>query len=115
MHKIKAPKNNILGKNKAMMKKFLLLSYLVIFVTAEVNITNFFPFGSANGDTELVRGSDVSSPPLNLSMAFPFFGFPQTTLWVNENGLISFTRKISDFTPWCKAAQSDYRIIAPFW
>uniref|UniRef100_A0AC35F270 Uncharacterized protein n=1 Tax=Panagrolaimus sp. PS1159 TaxID=55785 RepID=A0AC35F270_9BILA len=97
------------------MNKFLLLICLIVCVTSEVNISDFFPFGTANGDAELIRGSDVSSPPLNLSMAFPFFGLPQATLWINENGLISFNRKISDFTPWCKAAQSDYRIIAPFW
>uniref|UniRef100_A0A914QUX2 NIDO domain-containing protein n=1 Tax=Panagrolaimus davidi TaxID=227884 RepID=A0A914QUX2_9BILA len=39
----------------------------------------------------------------------------QPQLWVNENGILSFYEKISEFTPWCSAVPMQYRMIAPFW
>ncbi|KAE9546599.1 hypothetical protein FO519_010189 [Halicephalobus sp. NKZ332] len=39
----------------------------------------------------------------------------QSTLWVNENGILSFVGPIHDFKPWCNPVVTQYRMIAPFW
>ncbi|PAV61412.1 hypothetical protein WR25_01754 [Diploscapter pachys] len=82
---------------------------------SEVSLEDFFPFGTENGDAELPRVDDGSSPPITLDSPFPYFDVPQPTLWVNENGLVSFNRKIPEFTPFCKPVPEAYRMIAPFW
>uniref|UniRef100_A0A914P1I8 Uncharacterized protein n=1 Tax=Panagrolaimus davidi TaxID=227884 RepID=A0A914P1I8_9BILA len=96
----------------------ILLPLLIIplLVNAEVPLTSFFPYGTSNGDAKLQTVDDGSSAPQNLSIPFPFFNVPQSTLWVNENGIITFDRKSSQFTPYCKPVPSGGgRIIAPFW
>lgn len=93
----------------------LLLSILIPLTTAEVSLEDFFPFGIENEDEQLARVDDGSSPPITLLYPFPFFDVSQPNLWVNENGLISFSTKISEFTPFCKPVPSQYRMIAPFW
>ena len=50
----------------------------------------FAPFGSIVGDSILSRGQYVSSQALFLSPAFPYFGRNMTSLYINNNGFLSF-------------------------
>ena len=98
-----------------MQRLLVLLLFLISIAQSEVSLNDFFPFGKENGDDELPRVDDGSSQPIKLVYPFPFFDVPQPTLWVNENGLISFNMSISEFTPYCRPVPSQYRMIAPFW
>jgi len=80
-------------------------------VTA-VPLSAFIPFGQAVGDTRLQANDDGSSSPISLRVHFPFFGVPQPTLFVNNNGNITFTSPLSDFTPF--VFPSGNKIIAPY-
>jgi hypothetical protein len=80
-------------------------------VTA-VPLSAFIPFGQAAGDTRLPANDDDSSPAISLRVPFPFFGIPQPTLFVNNNGNITFTSPLSDFTPF--VFPSGNKIIAPY-
>ena len=80
-------------------------------VTA-VPLSAFIPFGQAAGDTRLQANDDGSSQTISLHVPFPFFGVPQPTLFVNNNGHITFTSPLSDFTPF--VFPSGNKIIAPY-
>jgi Nidogen-like/Dockerin type I domain len=80
-------------------------------VTA-VPLSAFIPFGQAVGDTRLQANDDSSSSPISLRVPFSFFGVPQPTLFVNNNGNITFTSPLPDFTPF--VFPSGNKIIAPY-
>jgi hypothetical protein len=79
---------------------------------AAVPLSAFIPFGQAAGDTRLPANNDGSSPAINLRVPFPFFGVLQSTLFVNNNGNITFTSSLLDFTPF--VFPSGNKIIAPY-
>lgn len=92
------------------------LFYIIISSSfAIVSVSNFFPFGTQYGDTELDRGDDTSSSSIHLSIVFPFFDKKQQNLWVNVNGAVSLAAPISTYTPVCEAVSASYSMIAPFW
>jgi len=80
-------------------------------VTA-VPLGTFIPFGQAAGDTRLPANDDGSSQSISLRVPFPFFGVPQLTLFVNNNGNITFTSSLPDFTPF--VFPSGNKVIAPY-
>jgi hypothetical protein len=86
----------------------LLLSSTV----AAVPLSAFIRFGQAVGDTRLQANDDGSSAPISLRESFPFFGVSQQSLFVNNNGNITFNSSLSDFTPF--AFPSVNQIIAPY-
>uniref|UniRef100_A0A8D2M856 Sushi, nidogen and EGF like domains 1 n=1 Tax=Zonotrichia albicollis TaxID=44394 RepID=A0A8D2M856_ZONAL len=50
-----------------------------------------------------------------LSIPFPFFGAGHTGLYVNNNGIISFLKEVSQFTPVAFPISKDRRVVAAFW
>uniref|UniRef100_A0A8C0EDJ7 Sushi, nidogen and EGF like domains 1 n=1 Tax=Bubo bubo TaxID=30461 RepID=A0A8C0EDJ7_BUBBB len=50
-----------------------------------------------------------------LSVPFPFFGAGHTGLYVNNNGIISFLKEVSQFTPVAFPISKDRRVVAAFW
>lgn len=92
-----------------------IITLLVSKSTAIVPLSDFFPFGLSNGDAAVEHGDDNSSPPVPISIAFPFFNISHTTLWVNTNGVMSLAEAIREFTPTCTPVTADYRMVTPFW
>jgi hypothetical protein len=90
----------------------VLFALLLSPTVAAVPLSTFIPFGQAAGDTRLQANDDGSSLPINLRVPFHFFGVPQQTLFVNNNGNITFKSSLSDFTP--VAFPSGNQIIAPY-
>ncbi|XP_069006982.1 sushi, nidogen and EGF-like domain-containing protein 1 isoform X4 [Embiotoca jacksoni] len=76
---------------------------------------DFYPFGQDKGDSQTVAQDDGGSRLLEISVAFPFFGDRHTGLYVNNNGLVSFLREVSQFTPVAFPIAGDRRVVAPFW
>lgn len=59
------------------------------------------------------RNDDGFSGPINLGFTLNFFGFDYTQFWANNNGNISFSDGISDYTPSGPQGASQ-PIISPF-
>lgn len=82
---------------------------------AAVSLQDFYPFGREQGDARTVAQDDGGSRLVDISVAFPFFGDRHTGLYVNNNGLVSFLREVSQFTPVAFPIAGDRRVVAPFW
>ncbi|XP_051928957.1 sushi, nidogen and EGF-like domain-containing protein 1 isoform X1 [Hippocampus zosterae] len=82
---------------------------------AAVTMEDFYPFGPERGDVQTAAQDDGGSGLLDISVAFPFFGDRHTGLYVNNNGLVSFLREVSQFTPVAFPIAGDRRVVAPFW
>ena len=90
----------------------VLLVFLLSPTVGAVPRNAFIPFGPSVGDTRLLPNDDGSSTSINLRVPFRFFGVPQSTLFVNNNGNITFGASLSDFTP--SVFPSGNKIIAPY-
>uniref|UniRef100_A0AAY5EGM2 Sushi, nidogen and EGF-like domain-containing protein 1 n=1 Tax=Electrophorus electricus TaxID=8005 RepID=A0AAY5EGM2_ELEEL len=84
-------------------------------VDPAVPLEDFYPFGQECGDSQTDRLDDGGSGLVGISVAFPFFGDRHTGLYVNNNGLVSFLREVSQFTPVAFPIAGDRRAVAPFW
>ncbi|KAJ3599858.1 hypothetical protein NHX12_033812 [Muraenolepis orangiensis] len=80
-----------------------------------VALGDMYPFGPEQGDTRTSAQDDGGSGLVEISLAFPFFGDKHTGLYVNNNGLVSFLREVSQFTPVAFPIAGDRRAVAPFW
>ena len=77
-------------------------------------IKYFLPFGKDAGDTFLVRNDDGYTNPINLTIAFRFFGTFYTSIFVNTNGLISFMDGYKQYTP-SPFPLKTFKGIGPYW
>ncbi|XP_056270868.1 sushi, nidogen and EGF-like domain-containing protein 1 isoform X4 [Pseudoliparis swirei] len=84
-------------------------------VEPAVPLEDFYPFGQDKGDSQTIAQDDGGSRLVEISVAFPFFGDKHTGLYVNNNGLVSFLREVSQFTPVAFPIAGDRRVVAPFW
>ncbi|XP_065496017.1 sushi, nidogen and EGF-like domain-containing protein 1 isoform X2 [Caloenas nicobarica] len=80
-----------------------------------VPLADFYPFGPAQGDAATRKQDDGGSELRPLSIPFPFFGAGHTGLYVNNNGIISFLKEVSQFTPVAFPISKDRRVVAAFW
>ncbi|XP_021251644.1 sushi, nidogen and EGF-like domain-containing protein 1 isoform X1 [Numida meleagris] len=80
-----------------------------------VPLADFYPFGPAQGDAATLKQDDGGSELRPLSVRFPFFGAGHTGLYVNNNGIISFLKEVSQFTPVAFPISKDRRVVAAFW
>jgi hypothetical protein len=83
--------------------------------------TTFFyvPFVSYSGGSTTVygpegRNDDASSTLINLPFVFNFYGVNYNSLYINNNGNISFNNYYSQFTA-NPFPDPSYNMIAPFW
>ncbi|KAK7891874.1 hypothetical protein WMY93_023837 [Mugilogobius chulae] len=93
----------------------LLLLLLIAGAESAVPLEDFYPFGPDRGDSQTVAQDDGGSRLVEISVAFPFFGDRHTGLYVNNNGLVSFLREVSQFTPVAFPIAGDRRVVAAFW
>ncbi|KAM8952476.1 sushi, nidogen and EGF-like domain-containing protein 1 isoform 2-T2 [Pelodytes ibericus] len=80
-----------------------------------VPLSDFYPFGTKVGDSITRRQDDGGSGLLSISKAFTFFGDKHNGLYVNNNGVVSFLREVSQFTPVAFPISGDRRVVAAFW
>ncbi|XP_036374730.1 sushi, nidogen and EGF-like domain-containing protein 1 [Megalops cyprinoides] len=88
---------------------------LLATVEPAVPLEDFYPFGQEEGDSQTIKQDDGGSGLVEISVAFPFFGDRHAGLYVNNNGLVSFLREVSQFTPVAFPIAGDRRVVAPFW
>jgi VCBS repeat-containing protein len=90
------------------------------YLTAGHNLINGLGGSSGFGETDLAQGDDNSSSAIDITAVFGatglnFFGQHYTSLYINNNGNITFNAAASQFTPSVITAGANNPIIAPFW
>ncbi|KAK9395019.1 TECTA: Tectorin alpha [Crotalus adamanteus] len=85
----------------------------VCFFVAAQTMGILYPFWP--NDTKTPKVDDGSSPEIKLSIPFIFFGVPYRTIFVNNNGVVSFNVLVSQFTPESFPLADGRAFIAPFW
>ncbi|XP_073244634.1 uncharacterized protein [Porites lutea] len=101
----------------------MLLQHLKLFVgivqlitaCSSLSMSEFYPYGVGNGDTELPANDDGSSGEIPISILFPYFDRNHDSLFVNTNGVVSFLVAVSQFTPDPFPLGDQRRLISPFW
>ncbi|XP_032125426.1 sushi, nidogen and EGF-like domain-containing protein 1 isoform X9 [Sapajus apella] len=84
-------------------------------VRGAVALADFYPFGAERGDAVTPKQDDGGSGLRPLSGPFPFFGARHSGLFVNNNGIISFLKEVSQFTPVAFPIAKDRCVVAAFW
>uniref|UniRef100_H0WH28 Sushi, nidogen and EGF like domains 1 n=1 Tax=Otolemur garnettii TaxID=30611 RepID=H0WH28_OTOGA len=84
-------------------------------VRGAVSLSDFYPFGEEHGDAVTPKQDDGGSGLQPLSVPFPFFGVEHSGLYVNNNGIISFLKEVSQFTPVAFPIAKDRCVVAAFW
>ena len=90
---------------------------MVVILPLATGIPAFFPFGGANGDSRLPTNDD-GFQQIGLAVPFPFFDVDQNTVFVDNNGLLSFRTGISQYinAPFPGAAAlAGSPIVAAYW
>ncbi|XP_062582966.1 sushi, nidogen and EGF-like domain-containing protein 1, partial [Saccostrea cucullata] len=94
---------------------------IVVIVSAILNIcicyplSQFYSYGLAAGDSELPANDDGFTSRIPISVSFPFFGSSYNSIYVNNNGDVTFETPLSECTSQPFPIDGSHRIIAPFW
>jgi hypothetical protein len=95
---------------------FIALFHLYNLAQCQVPLNEFFPFNDKETTSNVMgRCDDCSTPEIPLQVPFFLFNHSHNSLWLNNNGGISFVQPISQFTPSCTPQRQDFRMITPFW
>ncbi|XP_070620087.1 sushi, nidogen and EGF-like domain-containing protein 1 [Erythrolamprus reginae] len=74
-----------------------------------------YPYGETQGDSENPVDDDGNSPEISIENPFSFYGNPYDSLFVNNNGVVSFGRSVSEYTPNAFPLENGIPFVAPFW
>ncbi|XP_067996590.1 sushi, nidogen and EGF-like domain-containing protein 1 [Melanerpes formicivorus] len=83
--------------------------------TPQDNLGLLYPFGPGVGDEVTPTEDDGMSPEQLLQGRFSFYGRPQTSLYVNNNGVVSFGRGVPEYTPKPFPLAEPIPFVAPYW
>ena len=61
-----------------------------------IPVSSLYCFGVSAGDFQLEREDDGSSPPISLSIPFPFFGASESIVYVSQLHVIRLSSNIAD-------------------
>ncbi|XP_070554196.1 uncharacterized protein [Ptychodera flava] len=76
---------------------------------------HFYPYGPEFGDNVNLLADDGSSGQVNISTDFTYFGEQFDSLWINTNGIVSFSMEFSDVVPGVESDHLPTAMVAPFW
>ncbi|KAL8220175.1 UNVERIFIED_CONTAM: hypothetical protein K2H54_040035 [Gekko kuhli] len=77
--------------------------------------TLLYPYGPEYQDRSTPKADDGASPPIPISENFYFFTQKFRSLYVNNNGVVSFENSVSQFTPDPFPLTDGRAFVAPFW
>uniref|UniRef100_A0A8W8I3F3 G-protein coupled receptor 133 n=1 Tax=Magallana gigas TaxID=29159 RepID=A0A8W8I3F3_MAGGI len=78
-------------------------------------LRQFYRFGSDEGDSILPSNDDESTPRIDVSVPFPFFGSSYSSIYVNNNGDVTFDTALTQFTADAFPINGSHKMIAAFW
>ncbi|TFJ96847.1 mediator of RNA polymerase II transcription subunit 19 [Platysternon megacephalum] len=81
----------------------------------EVGDSLLYPYGPAQGDKQSPKADDGASPEIPISMIFTFYGKEYRSLYVNNNGVVSFGVAVSQYTPDPFPLADGRPFVAPYW
>ncbi|XP_060077303.1 sushi domain-containing protein 2-like [Ylistrum balloti] len=95
----------------------LLVTFTLTFypVSSNVALSDFYPFGEINGDTANKQDDDGGSDKIPLSVNYTFYGLDYTSLYVNNNGLLTFKKEKKTYKPQSFPLNDNTSVIAIFW
>ena len=96
------------------MTLLLLIISCTILCSCGIPLDDFFPYGLEAGDSSVNKTLDGSSSVLILPFPFRFFDTLYSTLYVNNNGHISFDDPLDLYIP-RPFPIPDLPLIAPYW
>ncbi|KAJ7304146.1 hypothetical protein JRQ81_011674 [Phrynocephalus forsythii] len=74
-----------------------------------------YPYGTDQGDTKNPKSDDGTSPEIITPVPFTFYGKEYHSLYVNNNGVVSFGVNVSQYTPDPFPLDSGLPFVAPYW
>ncbi|KAL8220193.1 UNVERIFIED_CONTAM: hypothetical protein K2H54_040330, partial [Gekko kuhli] len=74
-----------------------------------------YQYGTSQGDRMNEKSDDGSSAEITISVPFTFYGKPYRSLYVNNNGVVSFGVRVSQFTPNPFPLDGGSPFVAPYW
>ncbi|NWX15031.1 TECTA protein, partial [Aegotheles bennettii] len=74
-----------------------------------------YPFGPAVGDLRTPQEDDGMSPKVTLWSSFRFYGRDHRSLYVNNNGVVSFGVGVPEYTPEPFPLPGHRPFVAPYW
>uniref|UniRef100_A0A8D0G9T0 NIDO domain-containing protein n=1 Tax=Sphenodon punctatus TaxID=8508 RepID=A0A8D0G9T0_SPHPU len=74
-----------------------------------------YPYGEAVGDQKNPKDDDGTSPEIHISQPYSFYGKKYNSLFVNNNGVVSFGKQVSQFTPDPFPLGDNQAFVAPYW
>ncbi|XP_075763615.1 sushi, nidogen and EGF-like domain-containing protein 1 [Pelodiscus sinensis] len=97
---------------------FLLLLLLGSVLPTPVEMVEeslLYPYGPAQSDRQNPKADDGASPEIPISMSFTFYGKDHRSLYVNNNGVVSFGVAVSQYTPDPFPLADGRPFVAPYW
>ncbi|TFJ96299.1 MARCKS-related protein [Platysternon megacephalum] len=77
--------------------------------------TLMYPYGPKFGDRRTPKADDGASPEIPISVRFSFYNRSYRSLYVNNNGVVSFGVPVNQFTPDSFPLTDGRAFVAPFW
>uniref|UniRef100_A0A8D0GH68 NIDO domain-containing protein n=1 Tax=Sphenodon punctatus TaxID=8508 RepID=A0A8D0GH68_SPHPU len=74
-----------------------------------------YPYGEAQGDQKNPKLDDGASPQIQINTPFTFYGTEHKSLFVNNNGVVSFGVPVPQYTPDPFPLADGRPFVAPFW
>ncbi|NWI65149.1 TECTA protein, partial [Todus mexicanus] len=74
-----------------------------------------YPYGLEERDSKTPKQDDGTSKKVTLAVPFTFYGREHRSLYVNNNGVISFGTRVNQYTPEPFPLADGRPFVAPFW
>lgn len=105
--------------NRKSVVKLVFLFYACLFsclpVIQSLSVSDLYPFGRSTSDNKTDPADDGGSHKILLKNPFKFFGRNKSSLFVNNNGLITFDAQLNEYKPKRFPLAENTPLIAPFW
>ncbi|XP_040977901.1 IgGFc-binding protein-like [Aquila chrysaetos chrysaetos] len=98
------------------------VAFLLLMLGAVMNVqpaqekaSLLYPYGLEQQDHKNPKLDDGSSKKISLAVPFTFYGKEYRTLYVNNNGVISFDTRVNQYTPDPFPLADGRTFVAPYW
>ncbi|XP_076216835.1 alpha-tectorin-like isoform X1 [Aptenodytes patagonicus] len=79
------------------------------------NVSLLYPYGPQQHDHKNPKLDDGTSKEISLTVPFTFYGKKHQTLYVNNNGVVSFGVRVKQYTPDPFPLADGRPFVAPYW
>lgn len=96
---------------------FLLLAVgsALPYLAASPKASLLYPYGKDQGDSVNPKADDGNSPEIFIKTSFSFYGKKYDSLFANNNGVVSFGKNVSQYTPDPFPLDDAVPFVAPYW